>query len=64
MTGQAPRTIRCDASWRRKQQIIYARPRSDAIVRRPKQLDTAHMLNGLSARLKLGKTPIDVLKKS
>ena len=44
MTGQAPRTIRCDASWRRKQQIIYARPRSDAIVRHPKQLDTAHML--------------------
>ena len=43
MTGQAPRTITCDASWRRKQQIIYARPRSDAIVRHPKQLDTAHM---------------------
>ena len=43
VTGQAPRTIRCDASRRRKQQIIYARPRSDAIVRHPKQLDTAHM---------------------
>ena len=62
MTGQAPRTIRCDASLRRKQQIIYARPRSDAIVRHPKQLDAQHV-NGLSARLKLGKTPIDVLKK-
>ena len=43
MTGQAPRTITCDASRHGKQQIIYARPRSDAIVRHPKQLDTAHM---------------------
>jgi hypothetical protein len=61
--GRHPRTITYDASWCHKRQIIYARPRSDAIVRHPKQVDTAHMPQRLSARLKLGKTPIDVLKK-
>ena len=32
LTGQAPRTITCDASWRHKRQIIYASQRNDAIV--------------------------------
>ena len=43
VTGQAPRTTTCDASWRHKRQIIYASPHNDAIVRHPNQVDTAHM---------------------
>jgi len=62
VTGQAPRTITCDASRRHKRQIIYASQRNDAYASKPGRY-CPHASTDYP-RLKLGKTLIDVLKKS
>jgi hypothetical protein len=61
-SGPGPSTITCDASWRHKRQIIYASQRNDAYASKPGRY-CPHASTDYP-RLKLGKTLIDVLKKS